>query len=175
MSNPFSGVITQGFKDLHTNMITSLLYDDACTVSCVLEYEGSLVTDCPNCIENVLMGRSASVYQAGGPVPFTHGDCPYCGGRGRIDTAQEESIYIMPIWSSKDWIGTASDASRAPDVDLQTMTVVSNYTKIETANFIRVDTEISGYGTNKFVRQGDSEPCGLGSSSFIITNWKKVS
>ncbi len=174
MANPFSGIITSDLKDTHTQMITALLYDDACTVQCELSYEGSQWEDCPNCIQNVLMGNSSSTYQAGGPIPFSFGECPYCNGRGRIEPEKVETIYVLPVWNSNQWIGTTANV-QAPNVDVQTMTVIANYARIETASTIRIDTAISGYGTQKFARQGDSEPCGFGSSAFIITNWKKVS
>ena len=174
MANPFSGIITNDLKNTHTQMISALLFDDACTVQCELSYEGSKNEDCPNCVQNILMGNSASTYQPGGPIPFSFGECPYCAGRGRIETEQVETIYVMPIWDSKQWVGTEANVN-APNVALQTMTLIANYARIETASTIRMDTAISGYGTQKFMREGDSEPCGFGSSAFIITNWSKVS
>ena len=60
MSNPFSGIITTEFKTLFTNMIDSLLEDDALTVPCRLTYEGTKFTLCTNCVPNPISGRSTN-------------------------------------------------------------------------------------------------------------------
>jgi hypothetical protein len=177
VTNLFDGIITSAFKTLHVDMLESLLADSACSVLCTLQYEGSKWEDCPNCVENVAMGRSSSSYTAGGPIPFTFGGCPYCNGAGRITTNETESIYLAPIWDSQEWISLSAqnNTAQAPNVTVQTISKIETYENLSRAKSVLIDTSISGFGHNRFERQGDPEICGLGNGSFVLVMWSKIS
>src|SRR5690606_18618325 len=104
MSNPFIGIITQELKDLHKNMIDSLLEEDALTRPCTIIYSETKHTECPNCYVNNITGKSSGKYKAGGPNPFYQGSCPYCYGEGKISEQSTDTLYLLVLWDSKKWI-----------------------------------------------------------------------
>lgn len=173
MSNPFSGIITTTLKTLHKNMIDSLLEDSALTVRCVITYIGTKFTECPNCTFSVLGGKSINRYKQGGQYPFSNGNCPHCGGSGRLQSSSTEEIYLMPIWDSKSWILTNPNLNTA-DITLQTMSKITTLAKIKKATKIVIDSALSGYGQYEYVRVGEPEPIAFGSSNHIITSWKRA-
>jgi len=176
MSNPFSGIITSEFKTLYTNAIDALLEDDACMVQCTLVYEGSKFTDCPNCIFDPVTGKSSNIYVSGGPLEFHTGICPYCGGMGRIEDKQTESIYLLPLWNYRDWIGWAGTAegSRAADGMIQTISKMSTITSIKRAKEVIINTALTQYTNHTFTRASEPNPCGLGNDAYIFTMWKRA-
>jgi len=184
MANPFSGIITQAFKDTHKNMIDALLDDNACTVPCRIRYGGTKWADCTNCIYDAIGGKSANRYQTGGPVSFPNGQiCPVCNGSGKTGSTVDETIYLAPIWDSREWIDMgggatfdrASNTARTASTWVQTLGKIVLYPKLKRAKTIFIDTDIENYGMQEFTRQGDPEPCGLGAGNFVVTMWSKVS
>jgi hypothetical protein len=173
MGNQFTNIITEEFKTLHKNMIDSLLESTALTVPCRINYKATKTEDCPNCIYDSMNRRSSNIYQDGGPIPFTHGMCPYCNGVGILQLNSEEIIYLMPIWSSKDWYNLTQSSVNLADISVQTMSKIETYAKLKRATSIVIDTTIEKYGLPEFVRVGDPEICGLGTSTHIITSWKR--
>lgn len=167
MSNPFSGIITQSLKDLHKNMIDALLEDSACTVLCTIHYE-SKKSACLNCLKDNMTGKSKNIYLTGGPIPFSHGVCPFCAGLGIITEPSTENIYLMTIWDSKGWF------NHTEDVDVQTMSKITSMIKLTKASHITLDATIKGWGISDFVRVGQPEPLGFGANPFILTNWKRA-
>lgn len=170
MSNPFSGIITQDLKNLHENMISALLEDDACTVLCTLHYF-SKWTDCPNCQFNAVTGKSANKYTSGGPISFPDGQrCPYCLGEGRIQIPETESVWLMPIWDKADFIDII-DIDMA-DVKAQTMSKTAlTYDKLTRCTKITIDEANKRLGITDLVRVGRPQIMGFGRGAFIVTSW----
>ena len=170
MANPFSGVITAAMKTLHKDMIDSLLYDDACTVPCTLIFEGNL--------QNIIVG-SGSVDPIGNRPP---GVLPFGGPtvgppRSGVEPNEEtDTLYLMVIWDSKDWIRTSFAATlvNSPEVFVQTLSTVANLVLLKQADRIIIDTDLEGKVRHTFTRYGEPEPCGLGPSTHMITMWKKI-
>lgn len=180
MSNPFSGIITSDMKTTFTNAIDALLEDSACMVPCRLYYGDTKWTDCPNCYYDSLTKRSSGRYRAGGPMSFTLGICPYCHGLGRKETTETTaSIYLMPIWDSKEWVGVNSrDGQRPytgiPESMLQTMCKFQYYDEITRAKNVLIDTNIEDYTKRFYEKFGEPEPCGFGASSYILQMWLRI-
>ncbi len=173
MANPFSGVISPDLKLLFTNAIDALLENNACTVPCRLIYQGTKVEDCVNCIRPV-GGGTANIYHDGGPVPFRSGQpCPLCGGSGKIISESTGTIFLLPLWNYKDWVGVPNAISR-PEGTVQTISKMSTIGQLKEANEIIIDTDIEPLVAHRFVRDGEPNICGLGASSYITTLWKKV-
>ena len=171
MSN-FTNLISDDFKQLHVDMITETLR--GCSVPCQLIYGITKWSDCPNCTFNQSTGKSSGRYQAGGPIPFTFGVCPYCAGRGRIGEEQTENIDLCPIYDYRSWIKTISSAVKSPEGFIQTMCVFENYEKILQAKEIIINTSIVDNVRSRFERHGEPEPCGFGNASFLVTMWKRI-
>lgn len=58
---------------------------------------------CPNCTYDTMRKRSTGIHRSGGPRPFTRGRrCPYCKGKGLIETAVEKCVKCLIKWNPKD-------------------------------------------------------------------------
>ena len=171
MANPFSGIITSDFKTLFTNMIDALLEDAALTVPCQLTYEGTKWTLCSNCLLSPITGKSTGQYNGTGPVNFTYGICPVCGGIGRIADKQTDTFYMCVLWDYKSLIGNIKVDS--PDGFVQTISKINLLDNIKRANEILIDTNIKAYEKNVFQKYGESDYLGLGASSYIATMWER--
>lgn len=180
MSNPFDGIITQGFKDLHKNAIDALI--DGCSLPCTIEYTGTKVEDCPNCYPAVVGGVGSTLYQDGGPIPFHNGHCPMCNGTSKKQIKVTEEISLVIIWDYKDWypMGAsrfalqASNTSNTSEVYAQTISKIDTFAKLKRANTIILEKNIETLVSNRFQRFGEPEPCGFGASNYVFTMWEKV-
>jgi len=175
----FTGIITSDMKALHKNAIDALLEDTALTRPCQLIYSGSKFTSCPNCIEDVIGKKSANRYETGGPIPFPDGQiCPYCQGRGRVVVEATETLYLMVIWDSKDFIGFRGahmDDARDLNGMVQTLSsFATTYSKLKKANYIIFDTDISTQTKEKYTRASTPAPIGWGNDDFVITLWERT-
>lgn len=173
MSSPFDGIITPGFKLLHKQMIEALLDCDSCSIDCVATLEGTKFTDCPNCLKDNLGGKSANVYAGGGPIPFTHGMCPYCLGAGELTTQATETVCLMPIWDSKRWI-LSNPNIKVADIAVQTMSKINTYPVLQRTSKLTIDTSLTPLGIPDFIRLSNPEPLGFGGSNFIICSWGRA-
>lgn len=154
-------------------MIDAILEDDALTVPCILTYEGSKFTQCVNCIYDVIGGKSSSRYRSGGPIVFQNGQpCPMCNGSGKVSLTSTSTVYLMPIWDSKQWI--VNQPLNIAKIQVQTMSKITTYDDIMKAAKVIIDEGISKYGTRDFVRIGDPEPLGFGASNYVLCSWGRA-
>lgn len=176
MSNPFSGIITSGHKELFKNMIKALLENTALTVPCKIVFENTKLEDCPNCIYDTISRRSSNQYQIGGPIPFINGQiCPYCAGAGSLSYSEDSTIYlgiIKPVFFGMSPLELEN--INFIDGKIQTLSEIKYYPKLKNASHIIVDTNITDLTLNKYVRFRDPIPVGFGDNSFIITTWQIV-
>lgn len=172
-TNPFSGIITPELKLLHKNMIDALLEDEALTVECTLTYAETKFTECTNCYMNNVTGKSSGRYKAGGPIPFTNGQCPYCYGAGKTTSESTENMWLLAIWDSKKWI-LNDPAINVADISVQTMSKITTLPNLNKCRNIKFDTKIAGHGIGDFTRVGHPQPLGWGDSNWIITSWKRA-
>jgi hypothetical protein len=172
----FDGIITASFKQLFVDAIDALLENTALTVPCQLLFENTTFTECPNCILDVMSGRSSNIYKSGGPIAFTQGYCPYCNGVGRITTDNTINLNIIVIWNYKDWIGWAGvpDNTMTPFGQCQTLSKMSTISDIKNAKEIILDTDIESHVKHRFSRISEPNPIGLGADSYIVTMWKRI-
>ena len=175
MTNPFSGIITQGLKDLHKNMIDALLEDTALSRPCRLVYSSTKYEDCNNCIFDNIGRRSSGRYQPGGPVSFNLGaTCPVCNGIGRIATEEsEDNIYLCILWDYKQWINFDVRV-QSPEGKVQTLCSIDLTPKIKRANYIILATDVEEYIHHKFQRDSEPQPCGFGANNYISVMWKRI-
>ena len=58
---------------------------------------------CPNCEYDAQRQRSTGVYKIGGPRPFQRGrKCPYCKGKGILETPSQKCIKCLIQWRPKE-------------------------------------------------------------------------
>lgn len=160
-------------KTLFKDALDSLLQNDALTRPCRFIYSGTKFEDCTNCLIGP-GGRSANIYQEGGPIPFRSGQmCPMCNGNSKTISRSTEIIYLMIIWDYKDWLPMNSPVN-TPEGKIQTLSKIDTLDEIKRANEIVVDTDIESYARYRFQRDGEPNPCGFGASSHTIAIWKPV-
>lgn len=174
-TNPFSGIITSGFKNLFNNAIDALLEDAACTVPCEFSYGITKYDNCSNCVFDPIGKKSSNRHLAGGPIPFGNNQqCPMCNGAGKIAHIATESINLMVIFDYKKFLTMNVPNLQSPEGMVQTLCAVTLTPKIKKVNFVIFDTDIEGYAKQKFTRAAEPEPCGLGSNNYVITLWKRT-
>lgn len=168
-SNPFSGIITQEFKQLFTDMISAMLYDDACTIPCELRYGVTRYEDCPNC-------NGGTVHVDGGPMPFPFGaPCPMCNGQGKRPVETSETIHLMVIWDSRQFVNRNNLSGTVLNQDdiIQTITFKENIPKLRKAKELIVAREDRGYQLYRYEKYAGPSLCGLGTTDFAECLWKR--
>lgn len=146
-------------------------------LNCLLIYPDRQ-EDCPNCEFDSLSNRSANVYTAGGPVPFTNGDvCPYCDGVGLKYQPVTETIKMIVVWNPKEWISLPQankiDVVKTPRTMIQTWAFSSDIPKILNAQRIRFETNLEGYIKWEGRRVGEPAPQGLKNSRYFVCMWER--
>jgi hypothetical protein len=172
MPDPFKGLINKHFINLHVQMITEVIR--GCSVPCTLLYGDTKFTECPNCVWSVFNKRSSNVYKADGPIPFTTGVCPYCGGAGRLTETSKEDLDLAVIHDQKGWYPISANI-QSPLGVVQTVTLTDGlYDKLRRAKEIITNTEISASTVQKYKRITEPEICSFGHSKFILTMWERI-
>jgi len=169
-------IIIPAHKTLFNDMINALLADTALTIPCQLLFEDTQLEECPNCVFDSVSNRSSNVYKAGGPISFTHGNCPYCFGVGTLATDNTTTLYMAVLWNYKEWIGWNGipDDTLLPYGQCQTLTKISTLTDIKRAKEVLFATDLSAYAKHRFIRVSEPNPIGFGGSDFITTIWKRI-
>lgn len=168
----FTGLISAEFKQLHIDMITEVIRGSS--VICSLVRGNTKFTDCPNCVYDSVNQRSSNRYQSGGPIAFTFGVCPYCHGIGKVPSEQISTISLAPIYDYKHWVPGLAANVQSPYGFVQTLSLFNTYDDLKEAKEIIIDTSINSQVKARFERYQEPQPCGLGSSSFIMTLWKRI-
>jgi len=172
-TNPFNGMITDSFKNLHVNMIKEVIR--GCSVDCTVYFGITKYDDCANCIYDPIGNKSANRYQTGGPAPFAMGQCPMCGGAGKIGNEQTETIKLAPIYDYKSWIPGISSNVQSPEGFVQSVSVLEDtFSTLRRAKEIIFDSSIDTIVRPRFEIYSEPEPCGMGSSTFCLTMWKRI-
>jgi hypothetical protein len=118
--------------------------------------------------------KSSNRYKAGGPIPFTTGVCPACNGKGRSLDQQTDTVTMIPIWDSKEWL--VKIIVDNPNQFVQTLSVWDDtYMKIRRANNVVIDTSVTDASRNRFERWDIPQPCGIDNTQFAATMWKRIS
>lgn len=173
--NPFSGLISEDFKNLYNNAIDSLLEQGALTVKCKLKYLSNLKSFCNNCKFDSVTKLSSNLYNNTGPRPFVENTiCPVCLGMGVSDSSSEEYLNLAVIFDSKYFLDYNNRVVNIVDGAVQTICPITYMPKIRNANEIIIDSNIEKYGGYSYRRAGDPNPCGLGSNRYIFTMWTRT-
>lgn len=160
--------IPDGLYDLYHEGIDTVIEFNG--KPCTLIYP-PLQTECPNCLWNEIGQTSAGVYKSGGPITFSFGPCPYCHGRGVIETEVTESIDLIVHWDIQSWILVNKNVA-IPAGAIQTFGYMRDYSKIANSRHLIV-ADINSYATFKFERYGDMTPHGF-KHRYLICTWQKA-
>ncbi|UCG02426.1 MAG: hypothetical protein JSW11_00240 [Candidatus Heimdallarchaeota archaeon] len=130
--------------------------------------------ECLNCEYDTLRRRSTGIYKIGGPISFKRGrPCPYCKGKGLIETTVTKCIKCLIRWNPEDMgnygisvlqrkgiVRFKTFLSSIPDL-IKTRTAISNY-DIMNRTILRVKL-ISG-----------PIPVGLREDRYCISFWEMI-
>lgn len=163
--------IDDGLFDDYYDAVDELITNNFIGKACSIYYPPSRDV-CPNCTVVKLASGSSNQYKTGGPVPFTHGICPYCGGVGYKETESSESIRLRVYWNKRDWAKVAPQI-QVPEASVMTIGFLTDLTKCLQANYIILVTEQSGLEQYRFTLAGEPFPHGFGKDRYFIAYWKR--
>lgn len=168
-------VIPQLVFDTYNNAVDAMI-DSNFGVNCRLYYPAEK-TICSNCEFNPIIGRSANIYKAGGPISFTDGFCPFCNGDGYTDDSRTEDIMLRCYFTPKHWIKIINDSKtdmKYPDGAMQTIGHLSDLQKCRRANYITVNTNVAGYINSSYGLIGEPVLHGFQRNKFFIAMWERT-
>ena len=143
--------LTQDIRDIATQA-----FDDCITEfskTCTLVYPPKLV-DCPNCIYDPIGKKSSNHYQAGGPVQFSFGLCPVCGGQGKREESVSEQIQLNLYWTPKQWKELAQRVVVPENVFL-IKGFMSDYPKVQKCQYLLIQNNLANNIEFKAVKYGE--------------------
>jgi len=160
------------YKKLFNQQMDTFLSSSGLSTECVLNYGTKNLSQCPNCIYDSALKKSANIYKTNGPVSFGAGQiCPYCRGVGLYGEAKTESIYLAVLWDYKSWIIKPINIEN-PTGYIQTICHKDYTTKILQAQDITIPSLNPEPAT--FILDAEPTPAGLGDQNYIISQWKKI-
>lgn len=158
---------------LHEQVSTDMLISANIGVDVGLYYPPRR-SDCPNCEYNSFAKKSANIYTAGGPIPFTNGTlCPYCNGNGFIYSEEEDTVKMKIYWTPKDWIDIGFDVQQADGI-IQTQALVSDLPKIQKCNYMIPNLRTYSSVQYKYKLIKESVPHGFRQDKFFISYWQQI-
>lgn len=173
MSNAFSALLNDSFKNLFVEMIDGILDQQALSVQCKLEYETTDSVYCNNCIFDPILDKSFNKYNGGGPLSFAEGSiCPVCGGFGKVVCDSNENIYMAMIFDSKYWMNWGPSFVQIPNLAAQSLSSITLMPKILNTSRMSI-VNVNGYDNGYYYRAGQPTPMGLGPHKYILTNWTR--
>lgn len=174
MTNIFSGLLNNDFKNIFNQAIDAIIEQGSLSVPCKLKYASTDATYCTNCIYDPILQKSFNQYNGVGPISFPEGSiCPVCGGFGKVLYDAEEVVYMAAIFDSKYWLNWGPKFVNIPNLAAQTLSSIVLLPKLQNTTHIIIDTNIAGYGNYMYSKAGDPTPMGLGDHRYILTNWTK--
>ncbi len=173
-------IIPQLVFDTYNKAVDAMI-DSNFGVSCKIYYPAEK-TICSNCEFNPLIGKSANIYKAAGPIPFTDGFCPYCNGDGYTDSVQTEDIMLRCYFTPKHWIKIALDTKvndnninyKYPAGAMQTIGHLADLPKCKRANYIVVNTEVDGYINPSYGLISEPVFHGFKKNKYFIAMWERT-
>ena len=114
---------------------------------------------------------STNRYRAGGPVPFTVGNCPYCNNEGFTYTEHTE-IIPMIVYDAPGGNFTQNGIQLdIPGGSIITRFLLTYLPKIQQCQEIKLAAGVEAYQTHRFVKFSDPGFYGL-NNRYISMTWK---
>lgn len=165
--NPFAGLIPDCFASNYNYAIATAISLHQRT--CKLWFEKSLYVDCTSCSNTPIGRRGPNPFLGGGNGTYTN-NCAVCGGAGKVPQLASTSVSLAVIWDYNKYDFLAS-TTVYPEGSVQTVSDISLISDINKSIYMDVNTDITAYGTQRFVLNGKPNPCGFGNDQFIICVW----
>jgi len=128
--------------------------------------------ECPNCEYDTIRGRSTGIYKVGGPRPFDRGrQCPYCKGRGFIETAVNKCIKCLIKWNPQDAQNFGLSVSKEKAV-VRLKTYLDYAHDLSRAKTVIVNHDIVDKMHLRVKRIKGPIPVGLREDKYCISFWE---
>src|SRR5690606_34184206 len=85
--------------------------------------------ECPNCVPG-----STSIYKQGGPIEFSIGVCPYCGGKNHIESTTTSSTNLRVYADKRRWVKVGNVEIDA--IDIQIIGKMSDFNNIKRCDYM---------------------------------------
>lgn len=162
-------VITDALIRIYQSRIDALINQLGKNI--YLEFD-PILEPCPNCTYDIMKKRSTGIYIIGGPRPFVRGRrCPYCKGRGLIETAVNKCIKCLIKWKPKEVEDFGIAVSKRKSI-VRIKTFLTEADDLKRAKTIIVNHDIADKMklTMKLIR--GPTPVGLKEDRYCISFWE---
>jgi hypothetical protein len=160
------------YKKLFNQQMDAFLDSSGLATECLLTYGVKDLEQCPNCLYDSALKKSANIYKTGGPTLFSQGQiCPHCRGVGLYGNAKTESVYLAVLWDYKSWVIKPVNIEN-PQGYIQTICHKSYTSRILQAQEMTIPNMNPDSPT--FILDSEPNPGGLGDQNYIICTWKKI-
>lgn len=164
-------IITDALIQVYQSSIDSLINQLGKNI--YLEFD-PIRGPCPNCTYDTVRKRSTGIHISGGPRPFARGRrCPYCKGRGLIETAVNKCIKCLIKWKPKEAEDFGIAASKQKGI-VRLKTFLTEADDLKRARTIIVNHDIADRMklTMRLIR--GPTPVGLREDRYCISFWELI-
>lgn len=134
------------------------------------------LVECTNCLPT----QYGVIHRSGGPMPFTLGDCPWCGS----DSGQKEHEHTETIRAklypstggfAKNFYSKIHQSLEVVDGEFLGIFLLSDIEKIRSANYAVIyDKTSTTIGEIKVTLASEPMPHGVGRDKFFFCFWKRT-
>jgi hypothetical protein len=133
--------VPDAFFDKYYEAVDFFIDNDHIGRLCTVVYQPKR-TSCVNCVIKPIGSNTTNVYRHGGPMPFSFGNCPLCGGNGFKETEYTDSIRLRIYWNRKDWKVPAGNIA-IQDADVMVIGYMNDMPKVKRAMEIILVSELN--------------------------------
>lgn len=171
VSTSGSIVIPDSLIDIFQGRIDALINQIGKNVTLVFD-AGKEV--CPNCEFDPIRNRSSGRPKSGGPRPFRLGrPCPYCKGRGFVETQNQKCIKALTRWNPRDAIQYGIVVRRNKDI-VRLKTFTTDYDDLVRASYAITNADIASVDRFRVRLKQAPIVTGLRESRYCISFWERV-
>jgi hypothetical protein len=164
-------LIPQEVFDIYNEFADDFINDNF-GVNCTIYYPPKSIA-CSNCQTDPIGQKVANRFQHGAPSPFIARGCDFCGGSGYKESVVNETIKLRIYDEPKHWIKISSFANVA-DGDVQIIGFLSDSPKLQSANYIIVNSDQAVFGDFKYQLASECLPHGFKKNRYFIALLKRV-
>lgn len=133
-----------------------------------------IIENCPNCEYDPIRKRSNGVYTIGGPRPFVYGQkCPWCKGRGLVETAVRKCFKCLIKWNPKDAEDYGISIRKYKDI-VRFKTFAHHYKDLISARFAISNYVIENIARFKVRLIQEPVLTGLRESRYSVSFWELI-
>lgn len=129
---------------------------------------------CPNCTYDTVRKRSTGIYIPGGPRPFARGRrCPYCKGKGFIETSVNKCIKCLIQWNPSDAKNFGISISQKSGI-VKFKTFLTEADDLIRARTVIANHDIAGQMKLRVKLIQGPIPVGLREDRYCISFWELI-